>query len=678
MKNIKSKILGAAAVLLGTSSLMAQPANTYFMDALPQSSYLNPGKVHQETFHMNFPMFFMAGHTHINYSNNGFAFNELIDSNKITLSNLVDTSGTSSGKYMNLDFKKDLFYYGWRKGKNFWTIGTSVIFGANVNFSNDFLNVLALGPGSDMFIGGDGVNLDGTRYDITMYQDVAIGFQREVNEKLNVGGRVRLLGGLMNYSGTLDGINVITAEDLSSLTVQSSLSVQTATPFDTTISDMTERVQSGIQGSLFSFSNAGVGVDIGGSYQINDQIRAYGSVVDLGLISWSDGLTKSNTNAEFVFTGIPVAELTDTTGESTFFDDLTDSIADIFKLDEQGGGYTTYLPTRFFAGGTYTFDDHWKANILYGGKLANGKLNSTVVVGGGVQVNKFLEATMNYTIKNGTYDNLGFGAVASLGAWQLYFVTDNILGLFAADYANNVNASLGMNLSFGRKKFFSENEGKASKGKKDDKKGDKKADAKPDMTPTITPENTPTENVEKMEKEAEKKADKAEDKADKAVDKAEDKADKAAKEAKKEEKSAEKAAEKKAEAAEKKAEKAEKKAEEKIQKAEEKAAEEKAKAKEEVREARDEAREAKNEAKELKEKAAATPAAPVVPEAAPAVPAANDSTKAVPTGLSTGGSGEAAGSETDKTIKSVEPLDALDKAVEEIKDEAAPASTPSN
>lgn len=627
MKKSKFKIYGALALALTTSAVIAQPANEFFLQSLPQSSYLNPGMEHQETFHMNFPAFFMAGQTTVTGTLPGFTFSDIATT--------VDTTTTISlpamlpllgdDNYLNLNFQKEFLTYGWIKGKNYWSFNIGLTFNADINFNKNFAEFLIDGPAVDFLPEstvtptGEPVSLDGSKYNVTSFMEYGIGFSRNVNEKLRLGGRLRLLSGAMNYSGSLDGVNITTATNLSTLTINSAIEAQSTSPLafdevvaagDTTNEFNQAETQSNFISGLTGFKNAGIAFDFGGSYKINDQLTAFASIRDLGMISWGEGSKFANkADASFTFDGFTVVQLQD----SAFFDNFGDSIVDILKLEETTESYTTYLPTRFFIGGEYSINPKFKANALYSGKIANGQLNNTIVAGIGWIPSKSFETRLSYTIKNNTYNNVGFAAILSMGAWQLYFITDNIIGLTAVDYANNVNVSFGSNLSFGRAKYFD----KKDEGGRVKKTGDEgvKTDstsANPKMKPGLAPENSVKENVDAL--------DKAQDKADKKVDKAKDDAKEdvkdAAKDAKKAEKKAENEATKDADKAEKKAEKAIEAAEEKMEEADAK-----------VKAAEEAAKQAKKEAADAQEKAAAS--TPVI-EATPAtVPAAAPASKEV-------------------------------------------------
>lgn len=658
MKKSKFRIYSVLALALTTSAVVAQPANQFFLESLPQSGDINPAKTRQSSFHMNFPAFFMAGHTSMNGSL-PFSFSDIATTDGVTttvsMAGLLE--GIKDNNYINMGFQKNFLNYGWIKGKNYWNFSIGTTFNVDFNYNSNFMELFVKGPGDEQFVTGNPVSLDGTAWDVSVYQDYGLGYSRDVNQKLRLGGKFRLLSGGMNFKGSLDGVSLTTATDLTSLTIASAISAQSSTPLsyvdgiDPVTGDSTSTLdnaatQSNLTSALTSFANAGVALDLGASYKINDNISAFVSVRDFGLISWAEGNKYENkADASFTFEGFTVAQLQD----STFTSELGDSISNILKLEKTAESYTTYLPTRFFVGGEYKLNNQFSANALYSGRYANSKLNSTIVAGFGWMPSKVFEARVSYTIKNGTYDNVGLATVLTMGAWQLYFITDNILGLTAIDYAKNINAAFGSNLSFGRAKYFDERKAGANGVNKtgDEKsKSDSSSTSTPDMTPTITPENSVKENVDAIEKaEQEKKASdvkagdaksEAKDDVKDSRDKADNKVDDARDDANDVEKDARKDAKDAQNDADKSEDKAQDKAKDDADKAENRAVKAIDAAEEKIDEADTKVKAAKAEAKAANKEAAAAKKAAVVKAIAPvATPAASPNSAAVSDSTST-------------------------------------------
>ena len=481
----KIKLYSAIVFALSATVAVAQPANQFFLESLPQSFYINPAKKQQSSFHFDFlvPM-------NINAVSNGFSFNDLVtpttgSGSKIVPANILP--GLLDNNLISLNVTKHLAGFGFKaKGKNYFSYNASFKAVADLSFSKDFFTAIIEGPAAAQFLGGTAMDLTGTRINTSAYIEHGLGYSREVNDQLIIGGRIKLLQGIANMNGNFDGVQIVSSPTEFSIT--SDLSIMAAGPDSTALA-----------GGQYFGAGSGIALDLGASYEVNDQITAFGSITDLGQLSWSQGTTYSNDGAKFTFDGLSVAELSD----SATFSNLGDSIEDILKLNKTSGKYTTALPTRFFVGGSYQFTENWSADVLYSGKITNGQFLSSAVIGAGLKANRWFEAKLSYTIADNTYDNIGLAAVLNLGAWQLYAVTDNIGGLFKVDHANNLNASIGMNFTFGRKKYFEEREETSPAKKKESDKKEESSDAVPsDSTATPAVEEAVEEAAEEAVEEA--------------------------------------------------------------------------------------------------------------------------------------------------------------------------------
>ena len=66
------------------------------------------------------------------------------------------------------------------------------------------------------------------------------------------------------------------------------------------------------------------------------------------------------------------------------------------------------------------------------------------------KVGKWLEASLNYSIINKTYNNYGLGIAFTGNAMQYFLISDNVSGIFLPQNANNINLRFGFNFIFGK------------------------------------------------------------------------------------------------------------------------------------------------------------------------------------------------------------------------------------
>ncbi len=576
---MKKCLIFIVLVVTSVFGVNAQYANQQALYGdLPQAKYLSPGIFPEYSGYFSFPALSGWG---VTGTNSAFSWNDMFENGKMKMEGLVPK--LNDNNYLNVGLGFDVFGLGFKSGKNFFSFNLSPKIDVNLGYNKAVFDFLTNGNGA--YVGKD-ISLDGFGFDITAYTEAGIGYTREVNEKLNVGGRVKLLLGLANINGNFDGISLYTDPDDYALTATSEFGVNAYGAFfaNDSIAEVLGNP------SAVNFSNIGFGLDVGGEYELNEKVNLFASVVDLGFIKWADyGESLSNDGSSFTFDGIPFAELLgDDSGgsseeESGFFSDLGDSLSNTFELERSQISYTTRLKTRIFAGASYKLNDFFDGQGMVHGRVFNNKFYPSYMLAGNFHVKKWLTTKLTYSGANGTFDNLGAGLVLHLGAFQVYGMFDNAFGLAAVDYAKFLNASFGINFT------FKGEDGELKKAKAKKEKAEKKKE-KLEKNNKLSEEKKKKE-IEKQEKiisDQQKELDKAEEQ----KEKAEDKKGKAQEKKEEQKEKVEEKKEEQKEKAEDKKEKAQQKKEEQKKKVEEK--------KEEAKELKEEAKELKQEQKELK------------------------------------------------------------------------------
>lgn len=560
MKKIYSVLF---SVLLASGFVKAQYANQQaFYNNLPQARYYNPGLMPECSGYFSLPGLSGYGAT---ISNSSFAAKDLFYEGNISPDHFLAVIENNS--LLNFGFATDVLGFGFKAGKNFISLNVTPKVDFNLGYNRDFFNFIINGNGP--YVGKD-ISLDGFAFDVTSYVETGLGYTRELNDKLNVGGKVKVLFGAGNVNGNFNGVKLHTDVNDYTMTATSEFSVNaygTFFPGGTVADDLGNP-------PFFNPGNLGLGLDLGATYQFSDKLQFFGSIVDLGYLKWSDyGETLYNDGTPFSYEGAPLEELIEGNEEPTnsneeesdFFNELLDSASTIFDLKRNQVSYSTRLKTKLYVGANYEVNKYVDLQGMLHGRLYNNKLYPMYMFAGGIKLSKVFTAKLSYSGINRTYDNIGAGMVLHAGAFQLYAMMDNVYGLTRVDYARSLSGSFGINFTFKEKE-----NGKVKKAKGKKEKAEK-AKEKASKSKKLSEEEKKKE-IEKQEAiiEDQQRAidgEKAieELKAEKKQEKAEEKKEKAEEEKEKAEEKKEKAEEKKEKAEEKK-----EKAEEKKEKAEEK------------------------------------------------------------------------------------------------------------
>ena len=228
--------------------------------------------------------------------------------------------------------------------------------------------------------------------------------------------------------------------------------------------------------------NNGFGVDLGGSYKIDDKITVNASVIDLGMISWKNDATtfqSKNPNAVFSYDGLELQELLDTAANPT--QDLLDTLGDVFDVEEVTKTYKTALASQVYLGGTYEIKEGMTGGAVFYSQIYDKSIKPALALSFNHKVGKWLNYAVSYSAFNRSYANIGLGVGLSLGPMQLYMVTDNILAI-APQNVKNIHLHMGMNLVMGRAAKKDKAGASMKDGGKKDKSDKSKSDDKKEPT----------------------------------------------------------------------------------------------------------------------------------------------------------------------------------------------------
>jgi len=188
----------------------------------------------------------------------------------------------------------------------------------------------------------------------------------------------------------------------------------------------------------------------------------------MGFIKWKDDVYSFTQDGKFEFQGVDISDgILSEDFDSTMdaeFENLGDSIVDIFELKSSDDPYTTWLPTKIYIGGTYHIHPRVSVGLLSRSEIYDGKIRQSFTLSANTLLANFFSLSVSYSIMNYAYNNLGIGMAIRGGPIQLYFVTDRIpLSYSMIEISDNgdtqkipmffdqrtLNFRFGLNLTFG-------------------------------------------------------------------------------------------------------------------------------------------------------------------------------------------------------------------------------------
>ena len=297
------------------------------------------------------------------------------------------------------------------------------------------------------------------------FAELAFGHSRQINEKLRVGAKVKLLFGAGRGDVNIDNVKAdLAADDKWTVSghAKSEVSVKGFT-YKTEEKEYKEEGRGTYQYvNDVDVDGAGLGgfglaFDLGGVYKINNDFTVSAALLDLGFIKWSNNMVAVNGGEEFVFNGFHDVAVNEDRGGSTLSmqgDKYADQLADFANLQDKGdeGGRTTGIGATLNLGCEYTLPVYRKITF--------GVLSSTRFRGdyswteARVSANwtplKWIDGGVNMAF--GSYRN-SFGWVVNFHpkGYNFYVGMDHTLGKVSKEFIplnSNAAVSVGMSVAW--------------------------------------------------------------------------------------------------------------------------------------------------------------------------------------------------------------------------------------
>lgn len=463
-KHLFFKMLIVALTLVCTTNTYAQFVRTsYFMDGATNKSQLNPALRPQRGY-VNIPA---AGAVYAGAFSNTLGVQDII--------NIIETDEEDykikdklfgrleKDNWFNAMVNTDIISFGFYKGKGFWSgsIGLRTDIGASfpkgkleyMKYMSEwgktyFEDAPSPAPGTRKF------DMSNESVNINVYTEVGIGYSRQLNEKLTVGAKAKLLLGVANIN--LD-IKKLTIEEISykesyegyegemfeqdefitkvdrDIRMQVSMAgfgIQTAPDED----NNDQEIIDDLEFDKFGFAGYGFGLDLGATYQVMDNFIVSASLIDLGFISWKKGSTQTASNNR--------SDTYDYQLDSGTFLDF-----DAMRLSmDDPKSRSTSLATTLVLGAEYGFlNNMLSAGVLSTTRFGKPKTISEITLSGNYRPKSWLDASISYSVLQSDFKTVGL----ALRMGPVFIGTDY---MYMGDSGSkSMNAYLGISIPLGKK-----------------------------------------------------------------------------------------------------------------------------------------------------------------------------------------------------------------------------------
>lgn len=462
---MKRKIIYLIFIVLLANPLLfdikAQDNTMYYMHSLPQSIAINPAV--QPKFN-GFVLIPTLSSVRFGLYNNSFTFDDLIrqgsglqaDSLVFDLDNIE--SKLTEYNYVRNCIDINILGGGFKYNNMYFTLTITNRTEFRFSFPKD---IISIKDGNFNNETGKAVtrDLSNLGVNINNYNEIAVSASRTfLKDKLTIGTRLKYLKGSINLSTAQSKIKLITQGNdnpVESLIVDTDFRMNTTYPLnvtydeDGTVSKVEDAEDIDVASLTYSSKNNGFGMDVGATYEYNKEITFSASIVDLGIIRWKNNVHNFKSQGEFAYEGVDISPNGEDDTDEDFFDELTDSLENMFDVNDPQEAYNTFLPTKIYLGALYQYSQKISFGAVMKSVVFDKRLHPSLTLSANVRPTNWFSGCLTYSMMNRSYGNIGTGIVLRGGPMQFYFVCDNILAPVIPKKFKTVTLHFGFNLVFG-------------------------------------------------------------------------------------------------------------------------------------------------------------------------------------------------------------------------------------
>ena len=445
------RVLVIAAVLGLAMPMSAQFLRTgYFMDGSNRMQ-LNPANLPSRGY-LDVPA---LGTLNVGAYTNSLGLNDLIntfDSDGDFWDNPDFYNKLKVANNLGVSLSTDIISFGFYRGKNFWSANVGVRLDVEAGIPKNMFKYLRESPDDmDDLSGWNGRNdqISDLNLGLNAFTEVGVGYARIVNDRLTVGGKFNVLLGVGNLDMNINNIQITSNElydNYGNINYDAEATVDVDASLEANMKGLElttdqDGVIDGVEMNGFGIGGYGVGIDLGATYRLLDNLTVSAAVTDLGFISWSKG---SSTVVE----GDQTSRY-DASNIDEFFDRVDGGeVIDFDMFGLQKGNVqkkrSTRLPTTLTVGAEYGF---WKNRFSVGAlsttRWGMYRTLSELTLSANFRPARAIGLSASYSMLQSAGKT--FGAAVKLG--PLTIGTDY---LFLGKNTRSVNVFMGISMGLGK------------------------------------------------------------------------------------------------------------------------------------------------------------------------------------------------------------------------------------
>ena len=354
--------------------------------------------------------------------------------------------------FLGVNGSVDFFTLYRRLKKGMLTINYGVKSQSDVRLNDGLFQLLACG--NSAFVGEDNPATITMDLNARVYQEVAVGYQLNINEKLSLGFRTKVLFGLADIGTDAFEAKLFTDADSYALRIEESIAMRSAMP-RAIYAENGRLMTDGPFKVAELFRNPGFGVDLAAEYRFNDKFSAVAAVNDLGFIHWGmnnidvkgqiNDAGQFYDNGDFLFEGIGIDQLQRVFSDEWYRERFFDTLQQYFKVDfSMAEAYNAMLNTNVMLRGNFDVTPSNRFSLQMQGRFLGSGFRPALTLAYCGSFFNNLNVCATYTVMPNSYDNIGLGLSAMIATCNIYLTTNNVIAFFKPMNTSGFNAQVGI------------------------------------------------------------------------------------------------------------------------------------------------------------------------------------------------------------------------------------------
>lgn len=444
--------------LISVVSLKSQQKLAFSFGESPQTLLLNPGAETNFRSHYGIPM---LSNFSFDLGITGFTLNDLFSNDSRAFKTRFEAvlNKINSTDYVSFNTQVEVLNVGFRLDKKTYL---SFGFYEELDFISympkDFIELFYYGnqPFLNRSFSLSQVSMKGDFLGV-----LHAGISKKINEKLNVGARVKIYSSSINIE-SLNNSGTYTSSTSNENIIRQSLNNLNGQIRTSGIVDSDDEFIDS-PGEYFSKtflgSNMGLGLDLGLTYHFTSQLEFTASLLDIGFIRHSKNTKNFNIDGNYVLDGLNFEY--DASSLSNYWQQVEQDFRDRVITEETQEAYTSWRPMKINAALKYSFGEkrdktcYSKTHKQYYYNAIGFQLHNIMrPIKPQFSFTSFYEASLSkkihtkFTHTINDYSSMIFGAATSLqlGKLSVFGGLDNLLGVADVSSGNSVAFNFGFNI----------------------------------------------------------------------------------------------------------------------------------------------------------------------------------------------------------------------------------------